>query len=206
LSAFSISKGGEIVKNKLNCKPANCKLCTEYSSEKGCVSKHCAYLAERIAAQSLNYRGAVTEAFQSIPMFADHVTAIQKRLSNSMWNGAEHKRRMKALRLYTNQRKSIYTNEYLAVMYLLTATKTLYERTHPCFKPQGLDFSLAQKAGLSVDEYTMLGAAKTLYYGTGDLTAEDMIEPEIISSEVLPFIVYAVLIVRFGEKVLNHVW
>ena len=182
---------------------ASCKLCAEYSRKRGCTSKHCPYLAERIAAGSLNYKSAIAEAFQSIPMFADHISAIQKRLSESIWNGADHKRRMEALRLYTGRGKSFYTNEYLAAMYLLTATQTLYDNTHQCFTQNGPEFALARKIGLSIDEYTLLGTAKTLYFCTEDLTAEDIAEPEIVSAAALPLIVNAVLIVRFGEAVLK---
>jgi hypothetical protein len=100
--------------------------------------------------------------------------------------------------------KSFCTNEYLAAMYLLTATQTLYDRAYQGFTKNGLDFALVQKTGLSIDEYTLLGTAKTLYFGTSDLTAEDIAEPEVTSAVVLPLIVNAVLIVRFGEEVLNH--
>ena len=191
------------MKNKFICKTASCKLCAEYSRKRGCISKHCPYLAERVAAGSLNYKEAVAEAFQTNPMFGDNMNAIRKRLSESIWNGVEHRRRMEGLRLYTGRDKRFYTNEYLAAMYLLTATGTLYERTRQCFTKNGLEFAFIKKSGLSIDEYTLLGTAKTLYFGTEDLTAEDIAEPEIISATVLPLIVTAVLIVRFGEVVLN---
>lgn len=191
------------MKNRFLSKTASCKLCAEYSRKRGCISKHCPYLAERVAAGSLNYKGAVVEAFQSIPMFADHISVIQKRLSDSIWNGVEHKQRMDVLRFYTGWSKTFYTNEYLAAMYLLTATQTLYERTHQCFTKNGLEFAFVKKAGLSIDEYTLLGTAKTLYFGTEDLTGQDIAEREVIGPEVLTFIVTAVLIVRFGEAVLN---
>lgn len=191
------------MKNRFLSKTASCKLCAEYSRKRGCISKHCPYLAERVAAGSLNYKGAVVEAFQSIPMFADHISVIQKRLSDSIWNGVEHKQRMDVLRFYTGRSKTFYTNEYLAAMYLLTATQTLYERTHQCFTKNGLEFAFVKKAGLSIDEYTLLGTAKTLYFGTEDLTGQDIAEREVIGPEVLTFIVTAVLIVRFGEAVLN---
>lgn len=100
------------MKNRFISKTASCKLCAEYSRKRGCISKHCPYLTERVAAGSLNYKSAVVEAFQSIPMFADNVAAIQKRLSDSIWNGVEHKQRMDALRLYTGRSKDFYTNEY----------------------------------------------------------------------------------------------
>ena len=184
-------------------KPVGCKLCAEYSRKRGCISKHCPYFTERVAAGALNYKGAVAEAFQAIPMFADHLNGIKKRLANSIWNGAEHKRRMEALRLYTGRGKDFYTNEYLAAMYLLTVTPTLYERTHQCFTKYGLEFALVNTKGLSIDEYTLLGTAKTLYFGTEDLTAEDIAEAEIVSGDALPYIVNAVLIVRFGEAILE---
>lgn len=191
------------MKNRFICRTASCKLCAEYSRKRGCISKHCSYLTERVAAGSLNYKSAVIEAFQSVPMFADNVATIQKRLSDSIWNGVEHKQRMEALRLYTGRSKNFYTNEYLAAMYLLTVTRTLYERTYRCFTKYGLEFALVNNKGLSIDEYSLLGTAKTLYFCTEDLTAEDIAEPEVISATVLPFIVNAVLIVRFGEAVLN---
>jgi hypothetical protein len=183
-------------------KIVGCKLCTEYSRKHGCTAKHCPYLAERVKAGALNYKSAVTEAFRSIPMFANNVTALQKRLSSCVWNGAEHQRRLKALRLHVGQ--SQCPNEYLAAMYLLTATKLLYKHTRPCFTKYGLEFAFLERSGLSVDEYTLLGTAKTLYFGTSDLTAEDISEPEVISTAVLPFIVNAVLIVRFGEAALHY--
>ena len=182
------------MKNRFICKTASCKLCEEYSRKRGCISKHCPYLAERVAAGALNYKGAVMEAFGSNPMFRNDLTAISKRLSESVWNGAGHKQRMDALRVYTGRDKSFYTNEYLAAMYLLTTTKVLYERTHQCFTKHGVEFAMVNKAGLSIDEYTLLGTAKTLYFGTEDLTGQDIAEREIIT---------AVLIVRFGEAVLN---
>lgn len=193
------------MKNRFIHKTASCKLCVEYSRKRGCISKHCPYYTERVAAGALNYKDAVTEAFRSIPMFGNNMTAIKKRLSESIWNGVEHKQRMDALRLYTGRCKSFYTNEYLAAMYLLTATQTLYDRTRQCFTKYGLEFALVNNKGLSVDEYTLMGTAKTLYFGTDDLTAEDITEPEIVSTEALSFIVNAVLIVRFGEAVLNGV-
>ena len=126
------------MKNGFICKPASCKLCGEYSRKRGCISKHCPYLAERVAAGALNYKGAVMEAFGSNPLFRDDLTPINRRLSESVWNGAGHKQRMEALRVYTGRDKSFYTNEYFAAMYLLTTTKVLYERTHQCFTKYGL--------------------------------------------------------------------
>lgn len=194
------------MKNGSISKTASCKLCAEYSRKRGCISKHCPYFAERVAAGALNYKGAVSEAFQVIPMFADNLSGIRKRLSDSIWNGAEHKKRMDTLRLRTGQNKDFYSNEYLAVMYLLTVTQTLYERTNQCFERYGVEFTLADNKSLSIDEYTLLGTAKTLYFGTEDLTGEDIAEPEVISAEALPFIVNAVLIVRFGEEILDNAW
>lgn len=191
------------MRNGFICKTASCKLCTEYSRNKGCISKHCPYLTERVAAGALNYKSAVMEAFGSNPMFRDDLSAISKRLSESVWNDAGHKRRMDTLLMYTGKAKHFCTNEYLAAMYLLTATEPLYKRTRQCFTKYGLEFGSVQKAGLSIDEYTLLGTAKTLYFGTEDLTGEDIAEQEIISPEALPFIVTAILIVRFGEAVLN---
>lgn len=182
---------------------ASCKFCAEYSKNHGCMSKHCPYFSERMASGSLNYKSAIAEAFRSIPMFSDHVNVIQKRLADSIWNGEAHKRRMEALRTYTGRSKSFYTNEYLAAMYLLTATQTLYDNTHQCFTKNGPEFALARKKGLSIDEYTLLGTAKTLYFCTEDLAAEDIAEPEIVSAAALPLVVTAVLIVRFGEAVLS---
>jgi len=61
LSAISIAGGGEKLKNGFICKTASCKLCGEYSRKRGCISKHCPYLAERVAAGALNYKGATVD-------------------------------------------------------------------------------------------------------------------------------------------------
>lgn len=190
------------MRNKFIRKPAGCKFCVEYSRKRGCISKHCPYYAERIAAGLLSYNGAVREAFRAIPTFRDDLAGIEKRLSGWFWNGEEHRQRFEYLRLYTGRCKNFYTNEYLAAMYLLTATGTLYDHTYQCFTRNGPEFAVAKVKGLSIDEYTLLGAAKTLYFGSDDLTAEDLAEPEIVAPEMLYFVINAVLIVRFGESVL----
>lgn len=192
------------METEIICKPAGCQFCAEYSKKRGCQSKHCAYFAERIAAGTLNHKEAILEAFRTIPAFRQNLSIIKRRLSESIWNGAEHRYRMKALHTYVGRSKKFFTNEYLAVMYLLTVTQTLYEHTHQCFTRHGLEFSAARKTGLSIDEYTLLGTAKTIYFGTEDLSAEDIAEDEIVSGEALQYIVNSVLIVRFGEAVLKN--
>ena len=184
-------------------KTISCKYCLKYSKKRGCLANTCPYFKERMTAGSLNYKKAINEAFRCNPLFADKLPAIQKRLSNSVWNGDDHKRRMRILLRYSGKAGDDLANKYLAAAYLLTVTRILYENTQQCFSKQGLDFSLARKTGLSVDEYTLLGTAKTLFRGTADLTGEDIADPEIVSDRILPYIVTAVLIMRFGEAVLS---
>ena len=72
-----------------------------------------------------------------------------------------------------------------------------------CYTPTGIRFDRARRRGISIRDYDLLGAAKTIYYGTPDLTLDDLSSYEIIDAETFRLIVNALLIVRYGPCILT---
>ena len=68
------------MKNGFICKTASCKLCGEYSRKRGCISKHCPYLAERIEASVADYAEVIRDTFKA-PSFI--LAARLRQLLNS---------------------------------------------------------------------------------------------------------------------------
>ena len=74
-----------------------------------------------------------------------------------------------------------------------------------CYTPTGICFDRARRSGISIQNYDLLGAAKTIYCGVPDLTLDDLANYEIIGTETFQLIANALLIVRYGPEILQIV-
>lgn len=179
----------------------DCRFCTEYAGS--CTSRHCIGLAERMEAGTVGYSEALSETFRTLPLLQYRLQLLGRYFPGTLWLNKAHKERMDLLRRYIGWRKKRDTNAFLAAMYLMTANEDIYQRTCRCFTRNGLFLDRADKRGISIENYTLLGAAKTIYLGTSDLTAEDMADDEIVNAENFRLIVNACIINRFGADALN---
>ena len=123
----------------------------------------------------------------------------------TMWRDSGHEGRMESVRFFSGFDRRFGTNEYYAALYLLTSGIDLYRRTVSCYTQTGIRFDRARRRGISIQDYDLLGAAKTIYYGTPDLTLDDLASYEIIDTETFQLIANALLIVRYGPDVLRIV-
>ena len=140
------------------------------------------------------------------------VSAIRHRLAymvsifpGTMWRDGGHEGRMESVRYFSRFDECYGTNAYYAAVYLLTSDIDLYRRTMSCYSPTGICFDRARRSGISIQNYDLLGAAKTIYYGVPDLTLDDLANYEIIDTETFQLIANALLIVRYGPEILQIV-
>lgn len=140
------------------------------------------------------------------------ISAIKRRLARmvrtfpgTMWHDPGHARRMKSVHCLTGYNPMRNTNAYYAAVYLLSADTDLYCRTINCYTSTGIRFDRAWRRGISILGYDLLGAAKTIYYGTPDLTLEDLADYEIIDTETFQLVAAALLILKYGPEVLQIV-
>lgn len=140
------------------------------------------------------------------------VSAIRRRLAymvsifpGTMWRDGGHEGRMESVRYFSRFDECYGTNAYYAAVYLLTSDIDLYRRTMSCYSPTGICFDRARRSGISIQNYDLLGAAKTIYCGVPDLTLDDLANYEIIGTETFQLIANALLIVRYGPEILQIV-
>ena len=93
--------------------------------------------------------------------------------------------------------------KYLAVLYLLSSSEELWERSRPAFHSGTIDFSAVKLGGIRVQEYTLYRAAKGIWNGKLGVGADDLADRELISDHTLLLILNAALIASFGPQVME---
>ena len=146
----------------------SCRNCAEYLPG-GCKNRKCPYMDQRIEANTVTYGDALSAIHFPTRKVRKRLLHLTEEYTDSFWLDENHKVRMKQLhdRLGFTEKRN--TPRYYAAMYLLTARDTLLARTQKCFTDTGINFSLATKPGISLDDYILYQAA--VYYYTTQIIA-----------------------------------
>ncbi len=91
----------------------------------------------------------------------------------------------------------------LAVIYLLTANRTLWSRICHRMIPAELSFDNDQLGKVNIGAYTLFSFAKDLHTGSQHITVEDMIDPTTIPDKLFALICNAIAIHQFGVGALS---
>lgn len=181
----------------------DCKLCTEYSKKTGCTANGCPYLAERMEAGIVGYGEAVMETFSHCRSLQPRLTRLIRHFPGSLWEDGEHRRRMDWQRAVLGCRPKRDTPQFIAAMYLITATETFYAHAANCLCRSGIDFRYARLPEISEQDFTLLSAARAICERSGGVSMADMADREIIGDDAFRLIVNALLIARYGTDALK---
>ena len=181
----------------------DCRYCNEYIKKLGCIALSCPCLTERMEAGMVGYEEAVAEILSAGSVLIPRALRLTQSFPGTMWQDAQHRLRMNAVRAMLGYHSKRDTPRFLAALYLLTANRDISMRTFNCFFRNGIDFRYARRREISEHDYTLLMAAKSLYYGTNEVTQADLADSRIIDDEAFRLIMNALLIVRFGTDALN---
>ena len=100
-------------------------------------------------------------------------------------------------------RKKRDTPRFFAALYLLTANEDIWRRAYNAFSVEGITPEYIRLCGISVPNYALVQAAKSIYLNTDHFTVEDLEDPEAVITDAFRLIVNAVLIARYGREVLK---
>ena len=128
------------------------------------------------------------------------VILLSRRAECFQFNGPHHPLRM--LKQISGSKKGA-GKKYLAVLYLLSSSEELWERSRPAFHSGTIDFSAVKLGGICVQEYTLYRAAKGIWNGKLGVGADDLADRELISDHTLLLILNAALIASFGPQVME---
>lgn len=177
----------------------DCHLCTEYQKQRGCtVIGGCPWLAERIEAGVVGYAEALLESFPGSKRLAARLHMAVQLFSGSLWLDEQHKKRWynaMARFAYSKRRKD--TAKYYAVMYLFTASAELNRRTINCVERQCVDFTWADMAGMSDEDYTLFAAARSMAVDNISRLLKKLEDSSAVGLTEFCLIVNALLIYRY---------
>lgn len=88
--------------------------------------------------------------------------------------------------------------EYLAVLFLLTSQRTMWNRIKFFVQKDSIRFDDFPVAGCSSEEYTLLLCAKDIFFDTRNVSLSDLADSTHISKETFGLIVSALEIARYG--------
>ena len=182
----------------------DCRFCTEYSRQ-GCKAVGgCPYIAERIEAGVVDYGEVVRAVFKNPPvMLRWRLRYLIDHFENTMWESENHKKRFYRMWAEMGTRKKRDTPRFFAALYLLTANEDIWRRAYNAFSVEGITPEYIRLCGISVPNYALVQAAKSIYLNTDHFTVEDLEDPEAVITDAFRLIVNAVLIARYGREVLK---
>ena len=182
----------------------DCKLCTEYS-RRGCTAVGgCPYIAERIEAGVVDYGEVVRATFQNpSAMLRWRMRHLVEHYEAPMWANENHERRFYRMWAEMGTRKRRDMPRFFAALYLLTANEDIWRRAYNAFSVDGITMDYIRLCGISVPNYALVQAAKSIYLNTDHFTVADLEDSEAVVTDSFRLIVNAVLIARYGLDVTN---
>ena len=118
-----------------------------------------------------------------------------------IFQSTRHKQIFEAERL--NLRKP--GKKALAVLYLLTADKALWQKTKPFLTDNGkVDLKGVHLGAISTDGYALWKAAKEIQTGEKQISLYELADNGVVSDNAFRLIVKAVTIARYDTAILNN--
>lgn len=184
----------------------DCHGCLAFQ-RKRCTARHCSWIKERLENHRIGYRKLVLQQIRTL-----RFNELTKRVQNlhihnrgcSFSSPAHEYRVHKQLRASGDMGARKITSRWLSTVFLLASSDLLWERSTlgNCWNiscpPQ-----LKKNVGtLSLQDYALYQAAKTLQTGKQHITYTDLIDPELVDDDTLRLIVDSMMILRYGDAVL----
>lgn len=205
---YGTQKGGGRFRTpyKYTKEDCDCRLCLYYRKKTGCTEDICPVLDIRLGCGAASIGEAVKTVFKDAKN-----AAFQKRLSQiyyrkddattMMFQNNRHKQIFEAERL--NLRKP--SKKALAVLYLLTADKALWQKTKLFLTSNGkVDLKGIHLGDVPTDSYALWKAVKELQTGEKQISLCELADSGIVSDNAFRLIVQAVTIAHFGAAVFNN--
>lgn len=204
---YGIQKGGGRFRSpyKYTKKDCDCRLCLYYRKKTGCTATLCPVLDIRLSCGAASIGDAVKAVFKDAKN-----AAFQKRLSQiynrkddatMMFQSNRHKQIFETERF--NLRK--LTKKALAVLYLLTADKVLWQKTKPFLTGNGrINLKGVHLGDVSTDSYALWKAVKEFQTGEKQISLCELADGGIISVNTFSLIVQAVTVAYFGTAMFNN--
>ncbi|NLS84076.1 MAG: hypothetical protein GXZ14_00455 [Ruminococcaceae bacterium] len=182
----------------------DCRYCLKYEHRRCAEKNGCPYIAERIEAGAVCYGEAIRATFKN-PSALLHwrLRHLVEHFSDSMWEDENHDKRFQRIRAEMGTRKKRDTPQFFAALYLLTANEDIYRRAYNALGIGGIEFDYVRITGISIPDYALVQAAKSIYRGTDHFTVSDLEDSEAVDTVAFRLVINALLIAQYGWEVMK---
>lgn len=175
-TGYSRRGGGRRTGYTYTAEDVDCRYCLHYGGiVRGCKIDECVCIEERIA-----------------------TGALPKPLRKDIYRNDKHKAQFEFLIESGWLVPSKVSLQFLSAIFLLSSDKFLWNRAKKHITSNWIDFRRINIKGIGLESYAIWGAAKELCCGEFKISLFDLADREIISESVLPLIVNAMMIRRYG--------
>lgn len=189
---------------KYTLEDVDCRFCKEYKHNRCTAANGCSCITERIEANAAGYGEIVRATFQNAPeVLRRRLHCLAGRFPDTMWTGADHEQRFYRLWAELGMNRKRDTPQFFAALYLLTANGDIFRRAYNAFLPKRIEPEYIRVSEISVANYALVQAAKSIYLGTDSFTLADLSDSEAVNMETFFLVVNAILIARYGKAVMH---
>lgn len=178
-----------------------CQFCVSFARSSRCPLNCCPYLAERMEAGVLGLSELMQDCFSTwkYPRLQGRLRKLFCQRPASLFLNDAHRNRWQ----HWHERYHRMTDRNQAALYLLTAYEDIWRRMIWHFDEGGFDFNTIRLSGIHPEQYSVYQAAKAISIGSHNITLNDLASPELVTDEALQLIIYALLLARYGDVILN---
>lgn len=92
------------------------------------------------------------------------------------------------------------SNKFVATLFIISANSFLWNACKGHIKPNTIDFSNIDIKGIKTDSYSLLKAAKSIYYKDSEISFTEMADNYLTKDYVFKTIINGIIIYRYGYK------
>lgn len=175
-----------------------CRYCV-YCKKGKCALQSCCCMPERIRAHSCTFTEMMNDCFanvkDSIFRFRLRIATERATELHTCFINREQKSRFYE-GLNRSRRKD---HSFTAQTFLLSASKTLWERAQDILCLSGFIYDCMDISSFSSEDYALYCAAMDMEHGTSHCDIEDLSNDEVVDFDVFRSICYAVCIYVYGH-------
>lgn len=181
-----------------------CKLCTEYKKRNCTAPSGCLCIAERIEAGAVSYGEIVHAAFKKPSVTLRwRLRYLIEHFEDTLWESENHEKRFYRMWAELGTRKERDTPQFFAALYLLTANEDISHRTYNAFSSGGIEPNYIRMSGISIPNYALIQAAKSILLNTDHFTLADLSDCDAVNTGTFRLVVNAILVAKYGRDVLK---
>lgn len=191
-----------VIRNfKYTAEDVDCQYCTEFRYGR-CCAKKCVCIKERIEAGVVGYREAIKETFDKNSPLRPRIEIVLNFYNKLFWKDEAHFKRFQRMDANLGYYKRRNTSEYYAALFLITSDEELVARTLDCFNKRSINFANAKLRDISPERYALYKIAKCLYSDSAEVGVDELLDPDLVSTESFHLVINAMLIYRYGLSAL----